>query len=74
MLLGTIWKLDGNAFGTKKTIQIRCLAEIFKNFFLLIFVKIVENWKPIGVTITNAQDRQDVFLYTYSSTVEMLEN
>jgi hypothetical protein len=40
----------------------------------LIFVKIVENWKPIGVTITNAQDRQDVFLYTYSSTVEMLEN
>ncbi len=41
---------------------------------LLIFVELVENWKPLGFfTIANAPT-QDVFCITNSSIVEILEN
>jgi len=39
-----------------------------------IFVKIVENWTPLGFYYKFTPYKEGLLLHTYSSTVEILEN
>jgi hypothetical protein len=64
------------------TTEDRCLAQknshkkfqlkTKRKFYLLIFVEIVDNWKPLGHY--DKYTTQDVFLHTYSSIVVILES